>query len=36
MPSKVVQEQLLLRVHEEVGLSPSETPVVEVRPPISL
>ncbi|TVY36051.1 Highly reducing polyketide synthase [Lachnellula subtilissima] len=29
MPSRVVQEALLLRVHEEVGLNPSETPVVE-------
>ena len=34
MPSRAIQEQMLLRVHEEIGLSPSETPVVEVLPSI--
>ena len=34
MPSRVVQEKLLLRVHEEVGLRPSETTVVEVHPAV--
>ncbi|KAL8989312.1 MAG: hypothetical protein Q9177_001774, partial [Variospora cf. flavescens] len=29
MPSRVNQEHLFLQVHEEVGLNPSETPVVE-------
>lgn len=29
MPSRAAQEKLLLRAHEEIGLSPSETPVVE-------
>ncbi|KIM94801.1 hypothetical protein OIDMADRAFT_172503 [Oidiodendron maius Zn] len=29
MPSRVIQEKLLLRVHEEVGLRPGETPFVE-------
>lgn len=36
MPSRVNQEHLFLQVHEEVGLNPSETPVVEVRPAILL
>jgi acyl transferase domain-containing protein len=36
MPSRAVQESLLLRVHEEIGLNPSETTVVEVRSAISL
>lgn len=36
MPSRVYQEHLFLKVHEEVGLNPSETPVVEVRPAILL
>lgn len=31
MPSRINQERLLRRVHEEVGLDPSDTPVVEVR-----
>lgn len=30
MPSRSAQEKLLWRVHQEVGLNPSETPVVEV------
>lgn len=34
MPSRALQEKLLLRVHEEIGLSPSETAVVEVWPAI--
>ncbi|RYP73400.1 hypothetical protein DL771_003668 [Monosporascus sp. 5C6A] len=29
MPSRSAQEKLLLRVHREVGLNPTETPVVE-------
>ncbi|KAI1810659.1 putative polyketide synthase [Poronia punctata] len=29
MPSRVAQEKLLLRAHQEVGLNPNETPVVE-------
>ncbi len=31
MPSRSAQEKLLLRVHREVGLTPTETPVVEVQ-----
>lgn len=31
MPRRIVQEEMLLRVHENIGLSPSDTPVVEVR-----
>jgi acyl transferase domain-containing protein len=30
MPRRSAQEHLLRRVHREVGLNPSETPVVEV------
>lgn len=30
MPRRIAQEKLLLRVHEEIGLNPSETGVVEV------
>lgn len=30
MPSRTAQEKLLWEVHEQIGLSPSETPVVEV------
>lgn len=39
MPSRIAQERLLLRAHEEVGLNPNETPVVEAnhhRVPLSL
>lgn len=32
MPSRAAQERLLLRVHNDIGLSPSETPIVEVLP----
>jgi len=35
MPSRAAQEKLLLRVHEEIGLNPSETAMVEVRAALS-